>query len=792
MEGLSVIGKSIIRIDAEAKVMGKASFYSDIKLPGMLYVKVLRSPHPHAKILDIDTSEAERYPGVRCVTINKDAPSQRWGAAQIKDRTVFARGIVRYIGEPVAAVAAETVDSALEALDLIKVKYEVLPAVFDPEEAMSKAPLVVIHQDFPAYAKSLAPAQLELDRPNTLAHFKIRKGYVEKGFHGSDLVLENRFSTAPIQHCTLETHGVVVRPEPGGGLTLWTGRQGLWDLRGTLAGLYDIKASKIRIIQQYLGGGFGGKIIKDIEIVASLLALKSGRPVKWTYTREEEFLDGGHREGMIIYIKDGVKKDGTLLAREMKMILNAGGYDNVSNVAHICRVGAVGTYRTPNLQCDSYGVYTNEPPGCALRGFGVTEVIWAIESHMDMLAEKLNISPVVIRSRNILKEGETNATGEMVHSIGAEECLHKASDFINIVETSGAKGPWRMGKGIALAGKHSRAPTSSEARVEVTEGENIVIFHGADELGQGCNTAMAQIAAEEFKVSLDDVIVIFSDTLLVPYFAGGSTSSRVTFQLGNAVRLACASAKRDLLGRAAKRLGVSADELETQEKCVYSKADPDKRLRIAELFSEFRNRDPATFGGSTIGGEILGTASYIQDKAPEDPETGQMDPALALQGKSINSFYAYVAKAVEVAVNIETGQVKLLRCAGAIDMGKAINPKICEQQSEGGLAMGIGGALYEEMIMDRGAVTNSNLTDYRIPSVNEMPFIENVKTILVESAPHKNGPFGAKGFAEGAMIGMEPAIGNAVYNAVGIRIKDLPITMEKVLKALKKKAMVTG
>jgi len=788
MAELSVIGKSVTRTDAIEKATGRAEFCSDIQIPGMLHMKVLRSPHPHAKILNIDTSEAKRLPGVRCVVTSKDAPQQRWGVGMVNDQTVLAQDVVRFIGEPVAAVAADTIETAEEAVGLIKVEYEELPAVFDLEEAVSTNPPAVVHPGFPEYYKGVFGGRLAPDRPNVLTHMKIRKGDVEKGFKEADLVIEDRFLAPSIQHCTLETHGVVVCPESDGGLTIRTGRQNIWGLRGVIAAVYNIRLPKVRVIQQYLGGAFGGKI-KIMETIACLVALKTRQPVKWTFTREEEFIDGGRREAMVFYIKDGVKKDGTLVAREIRAIVNSGAYENVTGViTRNSSFGAVASYRIPNLKWDSYGVYTNEPPVCSFRGFGVTETTWAVESHMDMLAERLGISKVEIRKKNILKEGEPNAMGEITHSIGAEECLEKMSTFIKLDEKSEAEGPWRKGKGIALGNKYSTGLAVCQAKVKVTEDESIIIYHSADELGQGCNTAMAQITAEAFGVSIDDVRVVFSDTMITPFFAEGSTSSRVTFHLGNAILAACKDAKRRIFEIAAVTLEASPDELEAKGKEIYVKSKPEKKMRIGELFASYAHKPPSIYGGVAMGGEIIGTATRIQDSAPEDLETGQIDPALAAQGKTINSFYAHVAKAAEVAVNIETGQVKVLRCGAAADVGKMINPKICEQQAEGGMAMGISDAIYEQMKIEKGAVMNPNFVDYKIPFVTEMPLIENMKSEFVESAPHRDGPFGAKGFTEAVMIGMEPAIGNAVYDAVGVRIKDLPIECERLLKALKENA----
>ena len=544
-----MIGKSVIRNDAIAKVTGKALFYSDISLTGMLYMKVLRSPYPHAKILSIDTSEAEKVAGIRCVVTSKDSPAKLYSSAVIEDRTILARDIVRYVGEPIVAVAAESIEAADKALQMIKINFKELPYVIDPEEAMAENPNVVIHPNLKNY-NGVNKALLEPDRPNVFSHVKIRKGNLENGFKEADIILENKFLLPPVQHCTLETHGVVISPDTDGGLTFWTGRQGIWSLKGRVADLFGIRASKIRVIQQYVGGAFGSKLT-NMEIIAALVALKAKRPIKWVLSREEEFLDGGRREQMVVYIKDGVKKDGTLVAREIKAILNGGAYDNyISVVTKNSSYGAISTYRIPNFKWDSFGVYTNLQPACAFRGFGVTETVFAIESHMDMLAERLNITPVEIRKKNLLREGEPNALGELTHSIGVEECIDKISNYLNDSSKNDERftdNEWKIGRGIAIGAKYSTGRAISLATIQITADETIVLYHSADEIGQGCNTVLAQMVAEEFGVLMDDVQVVFSDTARTPFFGEGTSSSRTTFQLGNAVREACQNAKEILI-----------------------------------------------------------------------------------------------------------------------------------------------------------------------------------------------------------------------------------------------------
>ncbi len=772
MTQLSVVGKSILRSDARAKVLGREAFCVDLKLPGMLHAKVLGSPYPHAKIASIDVSAAEKLPGVRCVVTEKDAPKRLTGTGTVRDMPLLARDVVRYAGEPVAAVAATTIEAAEEALELIKVEYEELPAIFDVEAAAETYPPVIIHPDFASYRKSTPAARLCPDRPNVCAHIKIYKGDVDRGFNESDLIVENRFVAPSIQHCALEPHATIVCPEPDGGLTVLTGKQGISRAKEDMAAMFAIEPHKIRIKQQYVGGAFGGKAT-IFELIPALLALKCGRPVKWVMTREEVFVLGGPRQGMVLNIRDGFKNDGTLVARKMEVFVDAGAYAEASpGVTQNCSSAAVCMYRVPNLKWDGYTVYTSTPKRRGMRGYGVNEVNFAIESNMDVAAERLHMDPLELRRKNLLREGEAMANGEIIHSNAVAECLDKVCESIHLSEKSLSAGAWRKGKGVALGNKYSSPGSHYGAKIAITDTERIMVYHGADAIGQGVNTVMAQIAAEQFAVSPDGVDIIFSDTALTPYFGHGSTSSRTTFNLGNAVRDACVRAKKEIFERAATRLEAPPEILALNSMEVYVARHPDRKVRVRDLFTPHD------------AGEIVATADYKADCIPDDPNTGQIDPALAQQGKRFMAFYAYTAKAVEVAVNIETGEVKVLRCHAAIDLGKAINPKTCEQQSEGGMAMGIGAALYEETLMQNGRILNPSFTDYRIPLATQMPLNENVKSILVESAPHKDGPFGAKGFAEGVVTGMEPAIANAVYNAVGVRIKELPITPEKVLRAL--------
>jgi len=783
MEKLSVVGKSVIRVDAVEKATGAARFTSDLKVPRMLHAKVLRSPHPHAKIISIDKRRAEQMSGVACIITGADVPDKRAGSA-VLDQQILAKDVVNAVGDPVAAVAAENIDAAREALELIDVKYEVLPGVFDPEDAVSQNPSAVVHPDLFNYEKGpFGHRRFDFDRPNVMMHYSIRSGEVESGFKKADLVMKNKFTTARVQHCTMEPNATVAIPEADGGITLWVAKQLLHPTRTVIRNLFDLPPSKLRIKMEYLGGGFGRGAVFE-EPIAILLAMKTGRPVKLLFTREEVFLRGGNRIPMTVYIKDGVKKDGTLVAREMRAILPSGPSEAFTGlVTRNCAFGAVGTYRVPNLKWDSYGVYVNEPTTGGFRGLGSTQVEWAIESHMDMLAEKLGLSPMEIRRKNILHEGEPNATGEITHSIGVEECLDKMEKFIKYDEKLQDDGVWKKGKGIAVGNKYTLAPSASMSRVKVVEDGGIVVYHMGDEMGQGIDTVCAQIAAEVFHTSIDKVKVnSIKDSFNVPYDMG-SCSSRGTYHTGNAVKLASEDAKQNLFKRARETLGVSPEKMEIKDGVIYEKSNPDNNLKVPELFVGYTLGGYGTF---TLDGEIIGNATFMQTNNPDSPETGQIDAERAAKGERLNASYAHSAKTVVVGVNTETGEVRVEKIGVANDLGYPINPKMCEQQSEGGIGMAIGAALSEDFRVENGTPLNSNFHDYRIASYGEMPYNENVFQEIV-TARHKDGPFGAKGFSEGAMIGIDAAIATAVYNAVGVRIKDLPITAEKVLKALKEK-----
>jgi len=770
MAKLSVVGKSVIRTDALEKVTGTAKYTSDVDLhlPNLLYGKILRSPYAHARILGIDISQAAKLPGVEIILTGKDVPSQRFGQ-YVADQHILTRETVRFIGDAVAAVAANTPETADEALQLIKVEYQKLPAVFDAEEALSPDCPAVLHPDLASYERSLlAYLGRDLPGPNVHTHHRFRRGNVDHGFQKADLTVENRFSTPRVAHCQLEPYNSFAYLESDGSLTIWSSVHELFGAtQGMICKLFALPPSKVRLRTHYIGGNFGAR--PQAEKFAAFLAIKTGKPVRVTYSREECFIDGLNRFSTSIYIKDGVNSDGTLLARQIKVICNGGAYASLTPLLARNASFALSLYRIPNLKWDAYGVYTNEPCSGPFRGFAIPEVLWAIEQQMDIIAHKLEIDPVDFRKRNIVREGEENVRGEITHSIGAQECLDKAAEWIEWGKPSPASsGHLKAGKGVASGIKYSMTDAASSAIVKVHCDGTVEVRHGADEVGQGANTILAQIAAEEFSVPTHKVKLVWGDTARTSYDFG-SVSSRTTYSTGNAVLLACQDVKRQMFKIAATKLGASPQDLETRDGKIYLKQSPETAIMVADLCL------PGA-GCLAEGAELLGRATFVKPGSGEDPDTGQ--------GKILTSFYSYGAQAAEVTVDTETGQVRVLRFGSSFDMGQPINTKLCEGQMEGGAGMGIGTALHEELIIDKGQVLNPNFTDYRLPSTGDIPSGDNMGC-MIAAVPQRDGPFGAKGLGEATLVATAPAIANAVYNAVGVRIKDLPITPEKVLNALR-------
>ena len=768
MEEHSVVGKNVTRIDALEKVTGRAKYAADFSEP-RLYAKVLRSPNAHAKIINIDSSRAEKFPGVKGIVRPEDAPSKRMGSVVCSDRQVLpVDGTVRYIGEPVAIVVADSPEIAEEALELIEVTYEVLPAVFDAEEAMNKDCSVVLHPKKDSYrAAKWSGSNVVQDIPNVCTTFKLRKGDIEKGFREADLVVENRYSFDGGSQGRPERYVVDAWVESDGTLTVRTTRHRMWACHDWLSALFGVSPSKVRVIKPYAGGAFGGKGSPMVEALALLAAMKTGKQVRMEYTKEEEFYDTSPRPAIVIYVKDGVKKNGTIIARQTRLIINIGAYGCDGGVISTTgsHNGMISCYNIPNWHSDSFTVYTNNPPTGTMRGVEAPQGTWAVESNMDCVACQLGMDPLEFRMKNVVKEGDKNALGQVLDHLSPRECLEKAAELLDWGEKSEAEGKWKKGKGVAF-GNYRPSPTwPSSAIVKVLWDGTVEVRIGTDEVGQGVLTVMTQIAAEQFKVSVDKVRVIHGDTLFTPWdFA--SNASRSTWMTGNAVIKACQDAKRQIFELAAPRFEASPADLEVANGKIYHKDLPERVVPLGELFH---------FGAVPEVGEILGKASYEFDHTSPDPETGY-SPRGAPS-------WSYIAYGVEVGVNIETGEVKVMRVGCAVDVGQPINWKMCEGQIEGSIGMGIGCTLYEKFEVLNGKILNLNLATYRIPTFTECPTGTNVKIVSV-GLPHPDGPYGAKALGEMGLVPFPAAVGNAVYDAVGVRVTDAPITRERVFNAL--------
>jgi CO/xanthine dehydrogenase Mo-binding subunit len=797
------IGTSVRRLDYESKVTGKAQYLADMTVPGMCHGKILRSPLAHARIGRIDTSQALRIPGVIAIItrddILRDQGIEPYYGPVFKDQTIVAVEKVRHVGDPVAAVAAFSPDTAEKALRLIDVDYEELPAVLDVHEA-SKPGAALVHESVRIPESGFADlAEIRpVEGTNICTHFKLDRGDVQQGFEESDHVFEDTFTLPATQHSFLETHACIASVDPNGRITVWATTQNPFVVRTQLAGIFKVPVSKVRVIVPYLGGGYGGKVYPKIEPITVALSLKARRPVRVVLSREEVFYTIT-KHAAVIRMKTGVKKDGTLIARECEIQLDTGAYAEIGpRVAKKSGYTAAGPYRIPNLKIDSYSVYTNKPPAGAFRGFGVSQSAWAVESQMDIIAAALKIDPLEIRRRNGYHEGDKFVTGETLRSVGLKECVEAAAKSIGWNTesrsqqsegrgqqtqsseagsrkqeagqgeketkrqgaTEGAKleseASTRRGKGIACMIKATITPSISCAMVKLNEDSSVSVYTGTVEMGQGAETVLAQIAGQELGISMDKIQVLGVDTDVVPYDLTTS-SSRSTFHMGKAVQLAAQDILRQLKDTVVKEYGISEEQISFAE----------GKIRLPEAALEYSEVMFRRFG--MRGGTLVGDG---QVKTSVKDEYGE---------KSTSAFWFLAAGAAEVEVDLDTGKLKLLKYATAVDVGKAINPLNCQQQLAGAAITGIGQALFEEIAYDNGQLINPNFVDYVLPSLGDMPSI--IDSISIET-PHKNGPYGAKGIGESALIPVAPAIANAVFDAVGVRIKDLPIKAEKIYLAL--------
>ena len=753
---MTLVGSSVPMVGALAKVTGAVSYAANIEFPGQLFVKALRSPYPHARLVRIDATKAAALQGVHAAVTREDlAGLHPYFGTGVEDQPVVVIDRACYVGDIVAAVAADSREIAEEAVALIEAEYEELPAVSDILDAIkSDAPVI--------QAKHVDQAA----GGNIHGVYRAASGDIEQGFRESDVIVENTYTLPPVQHGHIEPHAVTASWEPGGKLVVHSACQTPSPLQEQLAKVFQLPLNRVRVIVPPVGGGYGGKNHARIEPLVALLARKARRPVQWVLTREEVFLTG-RRFGAVIRIKTGVKNDGRLWARKVEAYYDMGAYalSGPANTKNACVI-AGGPYNIPHRDYTTCAVYTNLPPAGPYRGVGASHVCWAYESEMDEIARRLSMDPVELRLKNLLQEGDRFITGEPMISVGVSQCLRQAARKIgwrsgNEQEQKGS-GAIVRGKGVAVAIKSTSTPSTSAASVRLNADGSAVLLTSSAEIGQGAHTSLAQIVGDVLGLPLERVSVTFPDTDVTPYDKSTS-SSRTTFHMGRATQIAAGQIRDQLLQAGAKQLEARVEDLELKDLKLIVRGVPEKSLTYPQLFR-------AIFGessGSLFGHHTLRTEGGV------DGKTGQ--------GKG-SSFWFYSAAGAEVEVDVETGKVRVLKVASAVDAGKAIHPKQFDLQNEGSALAGLGSALFEEMRFDNGQPINGSFLDYLLPSMQDHPV--EFESLLVET-PHPDGPFGAKGMGEAALPPMAAAIGNAVANALnGARIRDLPIKPDKVIAAI--------
>lgn len=737
------VGKPVSMLDAEARVRGTLPYAVNLRLPRMLVAKVFRSTIPHGRVADLDPSAAEAVPGVVAVLTaadfdQPDGPSLEYGLI-MKDQPVVARDVVRFVGEPIALVAAEDERSAEAALAAITVKYEEQAAVYDAVEAVSPG----------------APILHEGHDHNRFVHAKLRHGDVEAEFDRADHVLEETYFSPVAQHASLEPHVSAAQWE-GDRLTVWTGAQAPYAVRRVLAEIFDLDPKVVRVIVPPLGGGYGGKGHIRIEAMVAALARKTeGRPVKLILSRAEEFVTVT-KHAARIQIKTGFMQDGQFTSRQVTLHWNAGAYADASpGLVRVGMVRALGPYRFTAAKVDSYGVYTNLPPAAAYRGAMSSQATWAYESHMDTIADRLGLDPLELRRRNLLRGGDRFATGETMHDVQFLECLEACAESLGWDQPLDAgSGKVRHGRGLAVMMKSTIAKSRSESRLMLDDKGVLTLFTSTVEMGQGAHTALAQIAAEAMHLPLESVRVCGPDTDQTP-FDTTTSASRSTEMMGRAVQEAARSLGQKLMQAAAPLLETPSDSLTLEAGAVAVTGDPKQRVPYSELLRRH-------------GREQIEAAGSFQTDFALDPETGQ--------GISTPHWHQG-AGACEVAVDSETGTVTVLRYQAAAYAGRVVNPTLARLQNDGNVVFGLGPALFEEVVFDHGQVVNANLSDYMLPSFDDLPL--ELESRLLES---EGGDF--VGIGEMTLPPVAPAIANAIFQAVGVRIRDLPITPEKVLNGL--------
>jgi CO/xanthine dehydrogenase Mo-binding subunit len=746
---MNQVGRDIPRLEVRAKVTGRADYTHHLRLPGMLYGKVFRSTVPHGRIRSIDTQAARTLPGVHRVVTGEDIRkliAEPYYGPAFHDQPILALDKVRHVGEPVAVVLASDPHVAEQGVQLIAAEYDELPAVYDELEAMT--PEVLVHE-------VLRPAGTFADLKhiqgrkgtNIALDYHLRRGDTDAAMAQADRVFEHTFKTQQCLHLPLEPHVAIA--EPGDErLTIYTSNQTPSFVRIEIARLFGWPENRVRVKIPYLGGGFGAKVYVKLEALVAALSMLTRRPVKIALTMEEVFYMIT-KHPTTFRIKSGVDKAGRVVARSCQVYWNGGAYADIGpRVTQKSGFTAAGPYDIDNISIDSYSLYTNRTPAGALRGFGVPQLVWAYESHTDLIARELGTDPVQFRRKNILRNGRPQASGTVLHDAAIAEVLEALAARMdwNKPFDRGDGGTLRRGRGIAIGFKASISPTTSVAVVNVAADGSITLYKSTVDMGQGSDTAFAQIVGEVLDVTAESVRVVAPDTDVTPYDMG-TLGSRSLYHMGNAVRLAAEDARAKLRALAA--------EAGLPEGTNYP---------AAEIFKK-------RYGMQA--GNVIGTASFVPSYKSPDVQTGLSD--------NVTPFWMVGGAGAEVEVDTETGHVRILRLVNAADCGKPINPGVARTQLSGAAIMQLGFTMSEAMLLDGGQVTNASLADYKIPGIGDIPPMQNE---LVSAEQH-SGPFGAKGLGESGTFGVSPAIANAIHDATGVRIMELPITAEAVLRALR-------
>jgi CO/xanthine dehydrogenase Mo-binding subunit len=749
----TVVGRPIARTDAREKVTGRARYLSDMELPGMLQARLVRSPFAHARITRVDLARARAVPGVHAVVCGTDLTwCEPFFGPAIMDRPILAADVVRYEGDPVVAIVADDEAAALEAADLVEIDYEELPAVMTLEEALAPgAPLV--HTGEPAAGHFSDLASLKGKPGTNICHqFDYARGDVARAFADAHLVVEDTYFFPRIQHYSMEPHGAIAQWDGDGALTVWASTQNPFSVRAEMAKIFGLPASKIRIAVPLLGGGFGGKTYAKLEPLAAALARLVGRPVRLQASVEDAFKTV-RRCSARVRIKLGFQRDGTLVAVDCHADFDVGAYADITpRVIQKGTYTTTGPYRVAHVKLHSNAVYTNTTPGGAFRGFGVPQIAWGMESLMDTAAQRLDRDPVELRRQNLLAHGEEFAHGDTPVDGKLEESLSRLAEAIQWQQAPAAG----RARGIASMMKASVAPSVSEAVVRMHADASVSVLVSTVEMGQGARTVMAQIAAEVLAVPVERVSIVSPDTSITPYDQTTS-SSRSTTMAGRAVQEAAQDVLDQLLRIAAARLGTTAGSLRVDDAAVHA---GDRKIAYPELLDHH-------FG--MRGGELIGRGVVAPGRTPT-----------ALGGST--PFWEVAMGGAEISLDEETGAISVEAYTSVSDVGRCINPQQCEAQDEGAVMQGLGHTLFEEMVYEGGQLLNADLVGYRVPRAEDVP--PRFESLFVENADGA-GPFGAKGVGEGGLIPVSPAIANALARLTGVRLRELPLTPERVWRALR-------